>query len=151
MVWSLEHLYTSRKSAFCYSGTELECRFSPFVSADVAGSVPVHMTYISAERWPPHYAPLILHRFGNSAISQQWILSILKYYFSRTKWKSTRTNFLPHFGKTDAASPLGDSVYLQILFNLCETSQIFQKSHTTRFALKERGNWLQKRRKIGCR
>lgn len=45
---------------FRYSGTELENWFSPFVSADVTGSVPVHMTYIPAQCWPPHYASLVL-------------------------------------------------------------------------------------------
>lgn len=38
------------------------------------------------------------------------------------KWK-----LLPQFGKVDDTHPLGDTVYLQILLNLCENPQIFQK------------------------
>ncbi|PKU33457.1 hypothetical protein llap_16239 [Limosa lapponica baueri] len=48
MMWSLVQLHTARKRvAPCaaltsrYSGPELENLFSPFVSADVTGSVPI--------------------------------------------------------------------------------------------------------------
>lgn len=69
---NIQEINVSRCAAltFCCSGTELENRFSPFLSVDVTGSVPGCDLQIPAQCWSLRYASLVLQKFGNNPISQ---------------------------------------------------------------------------------